>query len=116
MRDRVWIRRAIAGGAVALALAASVLSPMVAGAYPFDHRVIIVADAAEQDAKTDGSAGGTVEPDPADDDSIIVECVALAAVLNANQLQSISNTSLATVPRNPLGPLKCWPSGTKRIQ
>lgn len=111
MREQA--RRAITRGAVALAL--WVLIPIDAGAYSFDRHVI-TADVAEQDSKTDGRAGATVEPDPVDNDSVIVECVALAAVLNANQLQSISNMGLATVPRNPLGPLKCWPNGTKRIQ
>jgi hypothetical protein len=109
MREQA--RRAMTRGAIALAL--WVLIPIDAGAYPFD-RYVITTNVAEQDSKTDGRAGATVEPDPTG--SIIVECVALAAVLNANQLQGISNTSLATVPQNPLGPLKCWPNDNRRIQ
>jgi hypothetical protein len=114
MREQTWSRKTIAGGAVALALAAAVLIPMGAGAHPFYHRVVS-AHVAAQASIPDGPAGAAVEPDPIDDGSIIVECVALAAVLNANQPQAISNMGLVTVPRNPLGPLMCWPQEHRRV-
>jgi len=118
MREQAWSlramsRRAIAGGAVALVLVAAVLIPIDAGAYPFRDR-ITTAHLAGQETKVDDPIEGAVEPAPTDDGSIIVECVALAAVLNAHQ--GLSSMSLAAVPRNPLGPLMCWPNDNRNIR
>jgi hypothetical protein len=74
----------------ALVVAGALATPMLAAAVP---------------------AGGTAAPDPAGD--VIVECVTLAAVLNASQPP---NSNPASIPQNPLGPLKCWPKDNRPIQ
>jgi len=48
--------------------------------------------------------------------STIVECVALAAALNANQSQLSANVGAAPMPQNPLGPLSCWPRDEEPAQ
>jgi hypothetical protein len=49
-----------------------------------------------------------VEPDPTDDGSIIIECVALGNRLTTGATR-LEHVTLVGVPRIPLGPSKCWP-------
>jgi hypothetical protein len=88
---------------------------LTATAASSNHR-IVTADVAELETNGGGPAGQTIEADPTDDGSIIVECVSLAAVLNAGPLQGGSSSSLTSMPQNPLGPLKCWPSDGRQIR
>ncbi len=80
-----------------------------------NHR-IVTADVAELETNGGGPAGEAIEADPTDDGSIIVECVSLAAVLNAGPLQGGSSSGATSMPQNPLGPLKCWPNDGRHIR
>jgi hypothetical protein len=65
-------------------------------------------------AVTAGSAA-KVEPDPTDDGSIIIECVALGNRMISGFGGSEQNSAWqpAGVPRWPLGPSNCWPQDQK---
>jgi hypothetical protein len=54
-------------------------------------------------------AAGTVQPDPTEDGSmIIIECVVLGDHPMAIGLPGMAGMRLGSVPRQPLGPSKCW--------
>lgn len=76
------------------------------GAYSPDHRL---AGSGHQ-VVTYGVAD-MAEPDPTDDGSIIIECVALGnrLISGASGLAEGSQWRLVGLPRFPLGPSKCWP-------
>jgi hypothetical protein len=68
----------------------------------FVHRRNIAAGVTGQLSKIGRSAALEV---PADDWSIIVECLALVGALDKNR--DASKVGFAAVPRIPLGPFKC---------
>jgi hypothetical protein len=107
MKSAVMKFVAALGVAGALALTASTAWSLAS------HRMI-TADVAELDSSSGAPAGETLEADPTDDGSIIVECVAMAAVLNTHQ--GGSSLGSASIPQSPLGPMKCWPNGNRDVR
>ena len=106
MPEQAWSRSAMICAAVVVALAATMPVIKGYGAYSPDHRLagsghhLVTSDVADK-----------VEPDPTDDGSIVIECVALGNRLTtgASGSEEGSQWRLAGVPRYPLGPSKCWP-------
>jgi hypothetical protein len=115
MREQAWARGAIIRGAAAVVLAAAMLLPINAGAYPSSGSI---AAATGHDVATFGPGDEgwrTNEPDPTDDGSIIIECVVFdgGAPTGAN-MPKRDLTRLMALPQFPLGPTKCWPREYKR--
>jgi hypothetical protein len=115
MREQAWARSVIVRGAAAVVLAAAMLLPIDAGAYPSSGGI---AAAMGHDVVTFGPGDEgwrTNEPDPTDDGSIIIECVVFdgAAPLSA-EAAKFRLMHLVAVPQLPLGPTKCWPREYKR--
>jgi hypothetical protein len=94
-------------------VAATILLVTQAGAHPCAGRAtagpgMIPSAFADENASRDG---GTVEPDPIDDGSIIVECIGHDGASDADELRDHSTMRgpelLATPPRIPLDPSQC---------
>ena len=99
--------------AAALGVVAALALTATAAPLWSSHRVV-TADVAE--LETNGQVGEPVEADPTDDGSIIVECVSLAAAMNARALPGGTSMGAASIPQSPLGPLKCWPNDGRHIR
>ena len=54
-------------------------------------------------------------PDPTDDGSIVIECVAWAGMRNGEMAEKAFTLRLASMPQRPLGPTKCWPREHKQV-
>ena len=93
---------------VAVVLAAVLPVTKGEGAYSPDHRLA----GSGHHVVTYGVAD-MAEPDPTDDGSIIIECVALGNRLITGSSASEHGWRLAGVPKYPLGPSKCWPDHQK---
>jgi len=104
MPEQAWWRSAMICTAVVVALAATMPVINGYGAYSPDHTFagsgqhVVTSDVADK-----------VEPDPTDDGSIIIECVALGNRLITGASGSEQDWRLVGVPQYPLGPSKCWP-------
>jgi hypothetical protein len=98
MCERAWSRRMVAGS---VALSFVVLISADASAY-FVHPRNIAVGVTGQLTKIGASAALEV---PADDWSIIVECLALVGGLHKNR--DASKVGFAAVPGIPLEPFKC---------
>jgi hypothetical protein len=99
-------RMATVWAAALLALVTTMPAMKVGGTYAPDHRLA----GPGLHAVASGIAA-KVEPDPTDDGSIIIECVALGdrLITGASGSEPGSQWRLAGVPRYPLGPSSCWP-------
>ena len=96
----------MAAAAVVVALALMMPVMKVDGAYsPAQHLA-----GTGRHVATSGVVA-EIEPDPTDDGSIIIECVALGnrLTMGASESEQGSNWALVGVPRYPLRPSKCWP-------
>jgi hypothetical protein len=93
--------------AVAIVAALAVIVPVMTGngAYSPAHHPAAFG------GHTVATNAAKVEPDPTDDNSIIIECVALGnrLITGAAELEQDSKSRLAGVPILPLGPSSCWP-------
>ena len=89
-----------------VALAAILPAMKVGGTFSPDHRLAGIGHHAVTYGVPDKA-----EPDPTDDGSIIIECVALGnrLITGENGSAQGSQWRLAGVPRYPLGPSNCWP-------
>jgi hypothetical protein len=98
MREQARSRMARACAVVVLALAALMVTKGDS-VHALDHGLAAAGRHLDTFAK--------VEPDPTDDGSIIIECVANRPDAGGSELEP--NGTMASVPRYPLGPSKCWP-------
>jgi hypothetical protein len=89
-----------------VALVAIMPAMKVGGTFTPDHRLAELG----HPAVTSGFPA-KVEPDPTDNGSIIIECVALGDRLITGESGSAPGSQWrpAGVPRYPLGPSNCWP-------
>jgi hypothetical protein len=115
MGKKAWSRKPLVA-APAVVLAALMLLPQEAGAYPFAGGIGL---GPRHQLATDGVAGeGSIidQADPTDDGSIIVECVGFLgrARPHLNGTENASMRHAASMPQYPLGPSKCWPGEHKR--
>ena len=113
MGKKAWSRKPLVAAPV---LAALMLLPQEAGAYPFAGGIGV---GPRHQLATDGVAGeGSIidQADPTDDGSIIVECVGFLgrARPHLNGTENASMRHAASMPQYPLGPSKCWPGEHKR--
>jgi len=99
----------------ALGVVGALALTATAASSSLSHPRLLTADVAELETNGAGPAGNAIEADPTDDGSIIVECVSLAAALNARPLGG-SSLGAASMPQSPLGPLKCWPNSDGHIR
>jgi len=116
MGKKAWSRKPLVA-APAVVLAALMLLPQEAGAYPFAGGIGV---GTRHQLATDGVAGeGSIidQADPTDDGSIIVECVGFLgrARPHLNGTENASMRHAASMPQYPLGPSKCWPGEHKRV-
>jgi spore coat protein U-like protein len=102
MRERAWSRKTVVFAAVAAMLAAATPHLVAAGVNPIDRPV---AGAGQMTAF---GAAGKIEANPTDNGSIIIECVVLGEHPITVGLSGIAGMRLGSVPRQPLGPSKCW--------
>jgi len=78
------------------------------------HLVAAAADSNDRHVTSVGQhtsafgAAGKIEANPTDNGSIIIECVVLGEHPIAAGLPGITGMRLGSVPRQPLGPSKCW--------
>jgi hypothetical protein len=116
MSNQIWSQGAIGRGAAAVLLAAAMLVPTAAGAYP-------IGDSSTRGAAHEVISLGTPdegprveELDPTDDGFIIIECIGFAgpAALNAREPQGGFWMQTVAVPQFPLGPSTCSPIEHRR--
>jgi len=103
MDKQAWSRPAIVA---ALALAAAMPLMMDAQAYPYGHRI-----GTGYQFATGADEGSSAEKaDPADDGSIIIECVSFdsGTMRFATDAGTASMLHAVSMPQYPLGPSKCW--------
>lgn len=126
MSELSWFRKAIVSGAAALLLAGTMQTPAEADPAFFghpraggQHDAIVAGNGLTAERRDEPSVASA----PADDGSIIIECVALrysdtaagaTSPPNAHRTDDIAGQGsppmlLATPPHMPLGPTKCWP-------
>lgn len=126
MSELYWFRKAVVGGTAALLLASTMQTPVEADPVFFGRPgiagyrdPIVAGNGLTAERRDEPSVAST----PADDGSIIIECVALRHSDTAAGATSPPNTRrtddisaqgnspmrLATPPHMPLGPTKCWP-------
>jgi hypothetical protein len=101
MDKQAWSRPAIVA-----ALAAAMPLMMDAQAYPYGHRI-----GTGYQFATGADEGSSVEKaDPADDGSIIIECVSFdsGTMRFATDAGTASMLHAVSMPQYPLGPSKCW--------
>jgi hypothetical protein len=95
----------------ALALVAAMPLTMDAQAFPYGHRI-----GTGYQFATGAHEGSSVEKaDPADDGSIIIECVSFdsGTMRYAAEAGTASTLHAVSMPRHSLGPSKCWPGEPK---
>ena len=102
MTERSWSRRIRIFAAVVVVAAA--MPHFVAASVDSNARTVIHAG----QHVTAFSARGALEPDPIGNGSIIIECVVLGDHPIAVGLPGIAGMRSASLPRQPLGPSKCW--------
>ena len=110
MSELSWFRKAIVSGVAALLLASTIQTPAEADPAFFghpragsQHDPVVAGNGLTAERRDEPSVAST----PADDGSIIIECVALR--YSDTAAQGSSPMLLATPPHMPLGPTKCWP-------
>jgi hypothetical protein len=116
MSKQTWSQDTIGRGAGAVLLAAAMLVPSGAGAYPIDGGS---ARGAAHQISSFGipDEGPQVEElDPTDDGFIIIECVGFVgpAALNAREPHGAFRMRTVAMPQFPLGPSTCSPQEHKR--
>ena len=109
MRKRAWTRSRFVHGTIALGLGVAIPAALGAGAGGFDPAAGHVMRAAEL---VDDNPIAT-QPDPTDNGSIVIECIALRDNFDINPARA-RNSSLVAMPQHPLGPSKCWPREHKQ--
>jgi hypothetical protein len=103
MDKQAWSRPAIVA---ALALAAAMPLMMDAQAYPHGHRI----GTGYQFAAGADEGSSVEKADPADDGSIIIECVSFdsGTMRFATDAGTASTLHAVSMPQHSLGPSKCW--------
>jgi hypothetical protein len=103
MDKQAWSRPAIVA---ALALAAAMPLMMDAQAYPYGHRI----GTGYQFAAGADEGSSVEKADPADDGSIIIECVSFdsGTMRFATDAGTASTLHAVSMPQHSLGPSKCW--------
>ena len=116
MSKRTWSQDTIGRGAAAVLVAAAMLVPTAAGAYPIGGSSTRIAAHQVINFGVTDEGPRVEELDPTDDGFIIIECIGFAerAALNAREPQGGFWVQTVAVPQFPLGPSACSPQEHKR--